>query len=106
MIDETDDDEPFDDFDSEVELPITDTIDLHPFRPAEVGSVVEEYLREARARGFVQVRIIHGKGIGQLRRTVHAILDRTPFVLSYTLADESGGSWGSTIAHLDVTREA
>ncbi len=57
-----------------VEIPITDTLDLHPFRPDEVRSVTLEYLTEARAHGLRQVRLIHGRGIGMQRANVQALL--------------------------------
>jgi len=63
-----------------VEIPITDTLDLHPFRPDEVRDVAMEYLTEARARGFRQVRLIHGRGIGMQRANVQAMLRRLEFV--------------------------
>ena len=49
------------------ELPIEDSIDLHTFQPRELEIVVEEYLFQAVARGFREVRIIHGRGIGVRR---------------------------------------
>jgi len=83
-----------------VELPIDGTLDLHAFRPAEVKDLVPEYLRECRRRGILQVRIVHGKGRGTLRRTVHALLGRIDWVASYRLADEAGGGWGATLVEL------
>jgi DNA-nicking Smr family endonuclease len=83
-----------------IELPIDGTLDLHAFRPEEVKDVVREYLAACRERGILQVRIIHGKGIGTLREIVHAALSRMPEVGSYRLADETGGSWGATIVIL------
>lgn len=56
------------------EIPIEDALDLHPFRPAEVRDVALEYLIEARKRGFRQVRLIHGRGIGMQRANVQALL--------------------------------
>ena len=49
------------------ELPIEDSIDLHTFQPTEIKIVVEEYLFQAVAKGFREVRIIHGRGIGRRR---------------------------------------
>ncbi|MCK4410080.1 MAG: Smr/MutS family protein [Candidatus Eisenbacteria sp.] len=83
-----------------VEFPIDGTLDLHTFRPGDVKELVPDYLESCRERGILEVRIIHGKGTGALRRTVHAILDRMPYVASYTAARLSGGGWGSTIATL------
>jgi dsDNA-specific endonuclease/ATPase MutS2 len=79
---------------------IIDVIDLHTFRPRDVASLVPDYIDECVARGFPQVRIIHGKGVGTLRRTVHAALERHPDVESYDLADESRGGWGATVVRL------
>ena len=86
--------------DPPVPLPIDGVLDLHMFRPQEVKDVVTEYLAECRARGILRVRIIHGKGIGNLRRTVHALLERNPSVAEYHLAGEQLGSWGATIVRL------
>lgn len=87
-----------------VELPIDGTLDLHTFRPGEVKDLLPEYLALCREKGIHEVRIIHGKGTGALRETVHAILKRMPEVASFKLAGESGGSWGATIATLRAMR--
>jgi dsDNA-specific endonuclease/ATPase MutS2 len=81
-------------------LEITDVLDLHTFAPRDIGNVVEAYLDEARGRGFAQVRIIHGKGIGVQRERVRAILRRNPFVVHYEEAPAEAGSWGATVAWL------
>jgi DNA-nicking Smr family endonuclease len=86
--------------DEPVELPIDGVLDLHTFRPNEVKDLVPDYLAECRQRGIQRVRIIHGKGIGNLRRTVHALLERNPAVASFALASEPFGGWGATIVHL------
>jgi DNA-nicking Smr family endonuclease len=89
-----------DDGDGPVELPIDGTLDLHAFRPSEVGDLVPEWLRACRERGLTEVRIVHGKGTGALRRTVEALLARSPLVESFRTADESAGGWGATLATL------
>ncbi len=81
-------------------VPITDTLDLHPFRPSEVRDVAGAYLEEAHARGFRQVRLIHGKGIGMQRDTVRALLASLDFVEGFQDADASGGGWGATVVML------
>ena len=63
-----------------VEIPITDVLDLHPFRADDVRDVALEYLTAARARGFRQVRLIHGRGIGMQRANVQAMLRTLPWV--------------------------
>lgn len=88
----------------EVHIPIDGTLDLHNFKPSDIGSLVPEYLRECGLRGIYHVRIIHGKGTGELRRGVHAILDRNDMVEKYALADETGGSWGATLVELKRPR--
>ena len=85
--------------DEPIELPIDGILDLHTFQPKEVKSVVEEYLAVCRERGILEVRIIHGKGIGALRETVHATLRKFPAVESFHLATDSS-SWGATIVYL------
>jgi DNA-nicking Smr family endonuclease len=92
--------EPDEPFSEPIKLPITWELDLHTFRPREVKDLIPDYLKECRERGILEVRIIHGKGIGNLRRTVHAILARLPEVRSFALAGEQMGSWGATIVHL------
>lgn len=86
--------------DEPVQLPINGELDLHTFQPREVKSLVPEYLIECQACGIFSVRIIHGKGVGNLRRTVHAILERHPAVESYALAGEHFGGWGATMVQL------
>jgi DNA-nicking Smr family endonuclease len=83
-----------------VELPIDGALDLHTFRPADVKGVVTDYLAACRERGILRVRIIHGKGIGQLRQTVHALLPKLPDVESWHQAGELLGGWGATIVIL------
>jgi dsDNA-specific endonuclease/ATPase MutS2 len=83
-----------------VSLPIDGILDLHAFRPREVKELVPAYLEECRRLGILDVRIIHGKGTGALRETVHAILGRLPYVKDFRLAGEAGGGWGATLVML------
>ncbi|MBU0509158.1 Smr/MutS family protein [bacterium] len=89
------------DEDDAIELPIDGTLDLHTFHPRDVKGVVQDYLAACRERGILEVRIIHGKGIGALRETVHATLRKMPEVMSFGLATDAAG-WGATIAVLKV----
>lgn len=87
------DDEPW-------QLPIDGVLDLHTFQPREVKALVTDYLAACLAREIFRVRIIHGKGTGQLRQTVHHLLQRHPDVAAYHLANAHWGGWGATIVHL------
>ena len=88
------------DNDEPVQVPIDGTLDLHTFRPSDIKFLVPDYLEECRKAGIYNVRIVHGKGIGNLRRTVHAVLQRIEAVASYRLAGGDGGSWGATLVTL------
>lgn len=83
-----------------VEFPIDGTLDLHTFQPKDVKDLAQDYLAECRDKGIRQVRIIHGKGIGTLRETVHSVLSRMPEVESFKQGDEQAGGWGATIVIL------
>ncbi len=80
--------------------PIDGELDLHTFRPSEIGSLIPEYLRECRRLGIRRVRIVHGKGTGALRESVHAILRRLPEVRDFALGSEHDGGWGATVVFL------
>jgi len=86
--------------DEPVPLPIDGVLDLHTFNPRDVQDLVPDYLAACQARGILQVRIIHGKGVGNLQRTVHAILKKHPAVLSYGLDYPQFGGWGATLIKL------
>jgi len=86
--------------DEPVQLLINGVLDLHTFAPRDVKDLVRDYLAACQERGILEVRIIHGKGIGALRRQVHAIVGRLPEVHSFRLADESAGGWGATLVTL------
>ena len=81
-------------------LPIDGILDLHAFRPGEVGRLIPEWISACAAAGLTELRIVHGKGTGSLRRTVHSLLARDPGVLSFRLAGEDGGGWGATLVAL------
>ena len=88
------------DSDDAIELPIDGVLDLHTFRPSDASELVGDYLDECARRGIAAVRIIHGKGKGTLRRTVHAVLQRRSDVLEFGLAPPERGGWGATLVTL------
>jgi dsDNA-specific endonuclease/ATPase MutS2 len=83
-----------------VRIPIEDALDLHAFAPRDVPSVVDDYLTEAGARGFTEVRLIHGRGIGVQRRIVQSLLAKHPLVESFADAPPERGGFGATIVRL------
>jgi dsDNA-specific endonuclease/ATPase MutS2 len=99
MSDAPDDEEDVD-LEAPIEMAIEDTLDLHTFAPREAKGLVTDYLELAADKGFPEVRIIHGKGEGTLRRIVHSVLEKHPLVESFRLGGDRGGSWGATIATL------
>ena len=94
-----DDEEPVD-TDVPVEIPIEDSIDLHPFPPRDVPNVVDAYLEVAVEKGFTEVRLIHGRGIGVQRDRVQKLLARHPLISGFHDAPADRGGWGATIAYL------
>lgn len=82
------------------EIAIDGELDLHNFSPKEVAPLVREYIEVCRQRGIRDLRIVHGKGKGVLRRTVHSLLDGHESVESYRLGGHREGSWGATIVRL------
>ena len=81
------------------EMEIDGVLDLHMFRPEDVKELVRDYLDLCRERGILDVRIIHGKGIGVQRETVRAVLAKHPAVESYGHPGDAG-SWGATVVRL------
>ena len=82
-----------------IHIPIDGVLDLHMFAPADAASVVDEYIRACLEKGIYEVRIVHGKGKGVLRRTVHALLKKHPQVTDFHL-DSGLSGWGASIALL------
>lgn len=89
-----------DDESNPTDLPVDGVLDLHTFRPQDVKDVVIEYISECRKREIFELRIIHGKGIGNLKRTVESILGKHPDVLSFATAGAHYGGMGATIVRL------
>jgi dsDNA-specific endonuclease/ATPase MutS2 len=79
-----------------IEVEITDVLDLHPFQPKDVSSVVREYLDAAYDGGLRRLRIIHGRGAGVQRKTVRTLLERDGRVRDFGDAPPGAGGWGAT----------
>ena len=92
--------EPDSPFGEPVIIPPSDSIDLHPFQPKDIPSVVEEYLEQCQDAGFTEVRLIHGKGTGVQRNIVRSLLSKNSKVLSFHDGPLEAGGWGATIVVL------
>jgi len=84
--------------DDPIEIPIDGILDLHTFSPRDIKTLVPDYLEECRERGILEVRLIHGKGTGALKKGVQAIISKLPEVVSFQTAEH--GNWGATIVRL------
>jgi len=83
-----------------VSVPIEDSLDLHAFAPKDIRAVVDEYLKEAVSRGFSEVRLIHGRGIGVQRASVQGLLAGHPLAERFFDAPPERGGWGATVVVL------
>ncbi len=90
-----------DPWDEPIQMPIDGVLDLHTFKPSDLPGLLNDYLEACQEAGIRQVRIIHGKGRGTLRRRVHHLLANHPQVRTYQDAPPEAGGWGATIAVLD-----
>lgn len=82
-----------------INIPINGILDLHHFNPSELGDLIPDYIEACLEKEIYSIRLIHGKGKGVLRRTVHGLLDRNSNVESYSLASDRSG-WGATLVEL------
>ena len=90
--------------DDPVEVPIDGTLDLHMFNPRDLKILLPEYFSECQKRGILEVRVIHGKGTGTLKKSVLSLLERLDMVDSYRSGGLGEGSWGATMVMLKCQR--
>jgi DNA-nicking Smr family endonuclease len=83
-----------------ITIEIDGILDLHPFSPKDLKTLIPDYLEECRKKGILEIKIIHGKGVGNIRRSVHSLLARNTLVLDYRQAELHSGSWGATIVRI------
>lgn len=84
-----------------VEIVINGVLDLHAFSPKDLKHLIPDYIEECLFRDIMEIRIVHGKGKGNIRRSVHALLQRNSAVVHFSSGDETTGSWGATIVQLE-----
>ncbi len=80
--------------------PVPLEIMIRMMRVEEALPIVEKYIDDALLAGYEQVRIVHGKGTGTLRKVVHEYLSQHPQVKSFRLATTNEGGEGVTIVSL------
>lgn len=86
-----------------IRIPIDGVIDLHTFAPHEAADAVNEYLNMCAQKGIGEVKIIHGKGKGILRRTVESALEKHPLV-TFFKKDPGPSGWGATIVYVKARK--
>ena len=75
-------------------------VSLRGMRADEALIVLGKYLDDALAAGALEVRIVHGKGTGALRKVVWEALAENPQIASYRLGERREGGSGVTMAKL------
>ncbi len=66
----------------------------------EATSEVEKFLDRAYLAGLPRIRIVHGTGMGILRRALRAMLERHPHVASISEPGQAEGGAGATVVEL------
>jgi DNA mismatch repair protein MutS2 len=75
-------------------------IDVRGLTAEEGLERVERYIDRASIAGVPEVRIIHGKGTGTLKRVIEDLLRDSTLVESYRIGEPREGGWGATIVRL------
>ena len=83
-----------------IEYQISNELDLHTFLPNELGELIPDYIGLCLQKDISRIRIIHGKGTGALRASVHSLLRRDSRVQRFELASQEEGGWGATVVWL------
>jgi len=79
---------------------ITDEIDLRGMTMDEAEPVLERAIDQVYLAGLTQLRVIHGKGTGALRKKVHDYLRKHPRVAGFSLGNWNEGGTGMTVVEL------
>jgi DNA mismatch repair protein MutS2 len=69
-------------------------------RAEEASDAVDQFLDHAVMATASRVRIVHGYGMGILRKTIHELLGRHPHVAKFYAAPQHEGGAGATIVEL------
>jgi DNA-nicking Smr family endonuclease len=85
--------------DAIIRIPIEYELDLHAFAPRDIASVVDEFIRAAWSAGLRDLRLVHGRGRGVQRATVHRLLAQHPLVVHFR--DDPAAHLGATLVELN-----
>ena len=88
------------DSDDELGPAIRQEINVIGLTADHAGDEVEKFIDQAFLSGLQRVRVVHGTGMGVLRRTLRESLHRHPHVATVTEADSYEGGQGATIVEL------
>jgi len=77
-------------------------LDVRGMSADEALLLVDQRLDEAFRAGLSEVRIVHGKGTGTLRRAVREMLSKHALVRAHASAPPRAGGDGVTVAELAV----
>ncbi len=80
--------------------PVHQEINIIGQRAEEARDALDEFLDRAVMATASRVRIVHGHGMGVLKKVVSDLLSRHPHVAKYYPASQSEGGAGATIAEL------
>ncbi len=86
--------------DDELHTTLRHEINVIGLTADEAADDVEKFIDQAFLSGLQRVRIVHGTGMGVLRRTLRTALGRHPHVATVTEADQYEGGQGATIVEL------
>ncbi|HXW76869.1 MAG TPA: Smr/MutS family protein, partial [Candidatus Eremiobacteraceae bacterium] len=76
------------------------SVDVRGMRVDEAMPVVDKALDDGSLAGLAQLRIVHGKGTGQLGRGIRTFLRGHPQVASVEFAADREGGTGVTVVTL------
>lgn len=80
---------------------ISTELDIRGERVEEAINQVDKYLDDALVAGLAEIRIIHGKGTGNLRKGIQFHLEGHPMVSQYRLGNRQEGGEGVTVVKLN-----
>lgn len=83
-----------------VDLAHVREVDVRGTRADEATSMIETALDQALLAGVDELRVVHGRGTGALRRATHEFLRTHPSVKRFALCSEEEGGDGATVVAL------